>query len=159
MKALIQRLLSKNDGHLPATVFMNGIHCELNLAIFSHAALLTFPFEVRNHPAANIPLYGLYHKLVHSLAFFGGKGLHLREQFSGQRYVRVASHGCYIIARLTVILPAVQFCQLLDFSSLGTLYGLRKGSVLLSAKDFSVGPDMLNKVWRLKPLRAAVYLQ
>jgi hypothetical protein len=89
---------------------MNGINCGLNLSIFSHAARLTFPLEVRNHPTGNIPLDGLYHKLINSLAFFGGKGLHLREQFSGQRYVGVAGHGYYIIAPLTVILPAVQFC-------------------------------------------------
>jgi len=36
MKALIQRLLSKTtDIYRPR--FMNGIHCGLNLAIFSHA--------------------------------------------------------------------------------------------------------------------------
>ncbi len=87
---------------------MNGINCGLNLAISSHAARLTFPLEVRNHPTGNIPLYGFYHKLINGLAFSGGKGLHLREQFSGQRYVGVAGHGQSIIARSTVILPAVQ---------------------------------------------------
>jgi hypothetical protein len=91
-------------GHLSATVFMNGINCGLNLAIFNHAARLTFPLEVRHHPTGNIPLYGFYHKLINGLAFFGGKGLHLREQFSGQRYVGVAGHGYSIVARFTVIL-------------------------------------------------------
>jgi hypothetical protein len=84
---------------------MNGINCGLNLAIFSHAARLTFALEIRNHPTGNIPLNGLYHKRINRLAFFGGKGLHLREQFCGQRYVGVTCHGYSIIARFAVILP------------------------------------------------------
>jgi hypothetical protein len=87
---------------------MNSINCGLNPAIFIYAARLTFPLKVRNHPTGDIPLYGFYHKLINGPAFFGGKGLHLREQFSGQRYVGVAGHGHSIIARFTVTLPAVE---------------------------------------------------
>jgi hypothetical protein len=107
---------------------MNGINCGLNLAIFSHAARLTFPLEVRNHPTGNIPLYGFYHKLINGLAFFGCKDLNLREQFSGQRYVGVAGHCHSIIARLTVILPGAQ-------PAISSAYSIRRTEeVRLSAK-------------------------
>jgi len=77
---------------------VNSPNSGLNFLILGQAGWLTFPLKVGEHSPGNISLHSLCGELIGGLTLFEGKGLHLRQQFSGKPDIRIGAHDAFIIS-------------------------------------------------------------